>query len=187
MASFNRAHILARRICNQTYITTNTSAASQNPCVNRKEHSRRRRNMIGGPAHPPTMTSANVRPVQKRDCPGRRWHSISATAASQAAAVHSPVQRDQVEARLAAARETVETISANMDQNVLGHDQVKRGVLLALLAREHVYIEGTWHTISLIFFFSFRTPAVLRSNRMPRVCIARQDRQSTLPSPGCQI
>ena len=109
--------------------------------------------MIGGPAHPPTMTSANVRPVQKRDCPGRRWHSISATAASQAAAVHSPVQRDQVEARLAAARETVETISANMDQNVLGHDQVKRGVLLALLAREHVYIEGTWHTISLIFFF----------------------------------
>jgi len=29
-----------------------------------------------------------------------------------------------------------------MDQNVLGHDQVKRGVLLALLAREHVYIEG---------------------------------------------
>jgi hypothetical protein len=38
---------------------------------------------------------------------------------------------------MAAASSTVSAVSANMDRSVLGHEDVKRGVLLALLAREH--------------------------------------------------
>jgi MoxR-like ATPase len=29
-----------------------------------------------------------------------------------------------------------------MDHCIVGHDETKRGILLALTAREHVYIEG---------------------------------------------
>ncbi|MBN1572896.1 MAG: MoxR family ATPase [Deltaproteobacteria bacterium] len=37
---------------------------------------------------------------------------------------------------------TVAKIKSTLDEYVVGHDDVKEGILLALIAREHVYIEG---------------------------------------------
>ena len=33
-------------------------------------------------------------------------------------------------------------IRAEMDQYVVGHDDVKEGILLGVIAREHIYLEG---------------------------------------------
>ncbi len=37
---------------------------------------------------------------------------------------------------------TVAKIKSTLDEYVVGHDDVKEGILLALIAREHIYIEG---------------------------------------------
>jgi MoxR-like ATPase len=34
-------------------------------------------------------------------------------------------------------------IRAEMDKHVIGHDDVKEALLLGLIAREHIYLEGT--------------------------------------------
>jgi MoxR-like ATPase len=42
----------------------------------------------------------------------------------------------------AAAREALRAVQAQLDAFVVGHDEAKRALLLALLCREHVYLEG---------------------------------------------
>lgn len=101
-----------------------------------------------GPAYMPARSAVGFGQVQKHLRVGgkalhtTRWQS---TSAAEPLASNEVNVADEIAERLAVAKDTVDTIAANMDQHVLGHDQVKRGVLLALLAREHVYIEGTLH------------------------------------------
>ncbi len=42
----------------------------------------------------------------------------------------------------AAARERLHALAAQLDAFVVGHDEAKRALLLALLCREHIYLEG---------------------------------------------
>jgi MoxR-like ATPase len=93
-----------------------------------------------------TIPTAELQPSQR--------HSITTVTATPSPTAASP-----------AIIGTVQRMRAALDRNIIGHGNVKTAVLLALLAREHVYIEGppgvgktmvaevAAKTVSLRFFF----------------------------------
>ncbi|CAK9010762.1 ER lumen protein-retaining receptor [Durusdinium trenchii] len=78
-------------------------------------------------------------------CPRWRVRALSTSATREGQGIAPLMREAGLDERLAAlktASRSLRVLQASLDEHVVGHKDVKRAMLLGLLAKEHVYVEG---------------------------------------------